>query len=147
MVTPYYSRLFFRQIFRGWLWPKPPVAWVIFSKLLELFSNLELFQNWWALSIQNDWFCPWKPRFPRIYVTFSHFCTSEVRKNLILTPSFQFLCSNQAKNLRYHEFFAKIFLSYFEKSLSYFWPWVILGLSYFASAEKKSLPYWSIPAT
>ena len=134
------SGFFFRQIFRGWLWPKPPVAWVIFSKLLELFSNLELFQNWWALSIQNDWFCPWKLRFPRIYVTFGHFCTSEVRKNLILTPSFQFLCSNQAKNLSHHEFFAEIFLSYFEKSLSYFLPWVILGLSYFASAEKKSLP-------
>ena len=43
------------------------------------------------------------------------------------------------KNLRYIEFFAQKSLSYFEKPLSYCRAWVIFALSYFVSAQKKSL--------
>ena len=75
---------FFVHILGGWLRKNPPVAWVIFSKLLELFWNLELFlqisslEGYFWFKIRK--FCVWKVRFSEKYINFGLFSAAWVTK-------------------------------------------------------------------
>ena len=94
------------------------IAWVILepwviSKIMDTFNP-----KWLILSMKSKIFLE--------YMSILAILVSLEWEKPKTHPFFQFLFSNQTENLRYHEFFAENSLSYFEKSLSYFRPWVIL---------------------
>ena len=130
----------FVHFFGGWLWQKPPVDWVIFSKLLELFWNLEFFKN----------YLPEIETFHSKFLTLLIFTIDTMSISAILGPLLSknpkiclFLKSFSGrikqKTSGTLSFFTVNSLSYFENTLSYFRSWVIFALSYFVSAQKKSL--------
>ena len=120
---------FFVHFLGGWLRIFPPVAWVIFLKLLELFQNLELFEKiltehgyflFKSLKfVHKKWCFLWD-------ISFLAFLFHSIKKNPRFTPFRQFFALKLSKKPPVPWVFSQKFLELFWKI-----PWVVFRLSYY----------------
>ena len=135
---------FFVHFLGGWLRIFPPVAWVIFLKLLELFQSLELFEKiltedgYFLFNslkfVHEKWYFLWD-------ISILAFLFHFIKKNPRFALFRQFFALKLSKKPPVPWVFSQKFLELFWKI-----PWVIFRLSYFGlelfcQRTKKSLIY------
>ena len=114
----------------GWLRIFPPVAWVIFLKLLELFEKILTEHGYFLFKslkfVHKKWCFLW-------VISILAFLFHFIKKNPRFAPFRRFFALKLSKKPPVPWVFSQKFLELFWKI-----PWVIFRLSYFVSAQKKA---------